>query len=124
MINGLKVKRYAQTKGISVGVVFCLHTKQDKGDKKMEKTIERVKKIISYSELDMLKGLVCEIGENVSIQLNVGTTANRLGATRSAATSVLRLLEVAGVLETRSMGTRGTYIKVIDRQALKEIIRE
>lgn len=124
MINGLKAKRYAQAKGISAGVVFCLHTKQDKGDKKMEKTIERVKKIISCSELDTLRVLADEMGENVSIQLRLKTTADRLGVARSVVTNTLRLLEVAGVLETRSMGMRGTYIKVIDRQALKEIIRE
>ena len=90
----------------------------------MEKTIERVKMVISYSELDALRALADEMGENVSMQLRLKTTADRLGVARSVVTSALRLLEVAGVIETRSMGMRGTYIKVIDRQALQEIIKE
>ena len=90
----------------------------------MEKTIERVKMVISYSELDTLRALADEMGENVSMQLRLKTTADRLGVARSVVTSALRLLEVAGVIETRSMGMRGTYIKVIDRQALQEIIKE
>ena len=90
----------------------------------MEKTIERVKRVISCSELDTLRALADEMGENVSMQLRLKTTADRLGVARSVVTSALRLLEVAGVIETRSMGMRGTYIKVIDRQALQEIIKE
>lgn len=90
----------------------------------MEKTIERVKKVISCGELDALRVLADEIGENVSVQLNMKTIASRVVTTRSVATNALRLLEVAGVLETRSMGMKGTYIKVIDRQALQEIVKE
>ena len=47
MINGLKVKRYAQTKGISVGAAFCQHTKQDKGDKKWKKQLKELKRLLA-----------------------------------------------------------------------------
>ena len=90
----------------------------------MEKTIERVKRVISYSELKALRVLADEIGENASAQLNIKTFSDKVGVARSVATSALRLLEVVGIVETRHMGMKGTYIKIIDRQALQEIIKE
>ncbi len=41
--------------------------------------------------------------------------------TRSVAVSAMKLLEDAGVLESRSLGMKCTYIKVIDSNAFKEV---
>ena len=40
--------------------------------------------------------------------------ADEIGITRSVIVNALRKLESAGVLESRSLGMKGTYIKVLN----------
>ncbi|HTG68743.1 MAG TPA: hypothetical protein VL921_05750 [Candidatus Udaeobacter sp.] len=41
--------------------------------------------------------------------------------TRSVIVNALRKLESAGVIETRSLGMKGTYIKILNQQLLQEL---
>ncbi len=45
--------------------------------------------------------------------------ADRVGITRSVIVNALRKLESAGVIETRSLGMKGTYIRVLNDQLLQ-----
>lgn len=47
--------------------------------------------------------------------------ADRSGITRSVIVNALRKLESAGVIESRSLGMKGTYIKVLNDKFLAEI---
>ena len=47
--------------------------------------------------------------------------ADRVGITRSVIVNALRKLESAGVIESRSSGMRGTYIKVVNDVIYDEI---
>ncbi|HHU65109.1 MAG TPA: HTH domain-containing protein, partial [Streptococcus sp.] len=40
--------------------------------------------------------------------------ADRIGITRSVIVNALRKLESAGIIESRSLGMKGTYLKVIN----------
>ncbi len=44
--------------------------------------------------------------------------ADRVGITRSVIVNALRKLESAGVIESRSLGMKGTYIKVLNDKFL------
>ena len=47
--------------------------------------------------------------------------ADRFGITRSVVVNALRKLESAGVIESRSSGMKGTYIKVVNDFIFDEI---
>lgn len=47
--------------------------------------------------------------------------ADRVGITRSVIVNALRKLESAGVIESRSLGMKGTYIKVLNNKFLMEL---
>ena len=47
--------------------------------------------------------------------------ADRYGITRSVIVNALRKLESAGVIETRSLGMKGTYIKILNDRLLDEL---
>ena len=49
--------------------------------------------------------------------------ADRFGITRSDVVNALRKLESAGVVETRSSGMKGTYIKVVNDFIFDEITK-
>lgn len=56
-----------------------------------------------FDELDGLEGL-----------LVASKIADRVGITRSVIVNALRKLESAGVIESRSLGMKGTYIKILN----------
>lgn len=47
--------------------------------------------------------------------------ADRVGITRSVIVNALRKLESAGVIQTRSSGMKGTYIKVLNDAVFDEL---
>ena len=67
---------------------------------------------LSYSELESMRHIIAELGgmEGVAIASRV---ADRVGVTRSVIVNALRKLESAGLIESRSLGMKGTYIKVL-----------
>jgi transcriptional pleiotropic repressor len=50
--------------------------------------------------------------------------ADKVGITRSVIVSALRKFESAGVIESRSLGMKGTYIKVLNDYLFEELKRE
>jgi len=53
--------------------------------------------------------------------LIAGHIADRLGFTRSVVTAALKKLEGAGLIETRSLGMKGTYIRVKETMLVEEL---
>ena len=47
--------------------------------------------------------------------------ADRVGITRSVIVNALRKFESAGVIESKSLGMKGTYIRVLNEYLLDEI---
>ena len=65
---------------------------------------------LSYSELKGNEG-----------QLPASIIADRIGITRSVIVNALRKLESAGIIESRSLGMKGTYLKVLIPDIFEEI---
>ena len=87
----------------------------------MSNVVDRLKRVMSYSEISAFKAIYAEMGQETEVTLVNSKIGDKLGITRSIIVNCLKLLEVAGVLETRSMGMKGTYIKVLDKDALQSI---
>ena len=47
--------------------------------------------------------------------------ADRVGITRSVIVNALRKFESAGVIESRSLGMKGTFIRVLNHKLLEEL---
>ena len=69
---------------------------------------------LSYSELEAIEHIFEELDGNKDL-LVASKIADRVGITHSVIVNALRKLESAGVIESRSLGMKGTYIKVLEQ---------
>ncbi|MCO7126004.1 GTP-sensing pleiotropic transcriptional regulator CodY [Sporolactobacillus shoreicorticis] len=77
---------------------------------------------LSYSELEAIEHIFEELDGKEGL-LVASKIADRVGITRSVIVNALRKLESAGVIESRSLGMKGTYIKVLNDKFLYELNR-
>ncbi|WP_163536789.1 GTP-sensing pleiotropic transcriptional regulator CodY [Gracilibacillus sp. YIM 98692] len=75
---------------------------------------------LSYSEFEAIEHIFEELDGNEGL-LVASKIADRVGITRSVIVNALRKLESAGVIESRSLGMKGTYIKVLNDKFLLEL---
>lgn len=75
---------------------------------------------LSYSELEAIEHIFEELNGTEGL-LVASKIADRVGITRSVIVNALRKLESAGVIESRSLGMKGTYIKVLNSKFLVEL---
>ena len=75
---------------------------------------------LSYSELDAIEHIFEELEGREGI-LVASKIADRVGITRSVIVNALRKFESAGVIESRSSGMKGTYIKVLNDAVFDEL---
>lgn len=77
---------------------------------------------LSYSELEAIIHIFDELEGEEGI-LVASKIADRVGITRSVIVNALRKFESAGVIESRSSGMKGTYIKVLNDVIFDELAR-
>lgn len=75
---------------------------------------------LSFSELEAITHIFEELKGNEGI-LVASKIADRVGITRSVIVNALRKFESAGVIESRSSGMKGTYIKVVNDFVFEEL---
>ncbi len=77
---------------------------------------------LSYSELEAVEHIFNELGGTNGL-LVASKIADKVGITRSVIVNALRKLESAGVVEVRSLGMKGTYIRVLNDYLIEELER-
>lgn len=75
---------------------------------------------LSFSELEAIIHIFDELNGTEGI-LVASKIADRVGITRSVIVNALRKFESAGVIESRSSGMKGTYIKVLNDYVFTEL---
>lgn len=75
---------------------------------------------LSHSEMEAIVHVFEELGDREGI-LVASKIADRVGITRSVIVNALRKLESAGILESRSSGMKGTYIKIVNDYVFEEL---
>lgn len=75
---------------------------------------------LSYSELEAITLIFHELKGTEGI-LVASKIADQAGITRSVIVNALRKFESAGIIESRSSGMKGTYIKVRNEFAFEEV---
>lgn len=76
--------------------------------------------VLSYSELEAVKYIFHEIDGNEGF-LVASKLAEEYKLTRSVIVNALRKLESAGVIDARSLGMKGTYIKILNDYLYEEL---
>lgn len=76
---------------------------------------------LSYSELEAVQHIFDELGGKEEGLLVASKIADRVGITRSVIVNALRKFESAGVIESRSLGMKGTHIKVLNDRLIEEL---
>ena len=75
---------------------------------------------LSYSELEAVEHIFKELEGNEGL-LVASRIADRVGITRSVIVNALRKFESAGVIESRSLGMKGTHIKILNDKLIPEL---
>lgn len=110
--------------GATIVAVEILSSLKDENDAE-ERRISIVKSAIStlsYSELEAIFHIFEKLNGNEGL-LIASKIADKVGITRSVIVNALRKFESAGVIESRSLGMKGTYIKVLNPALLDELNR-
>ncbi len=77
---------------------------------------------LSYSELEASISIFEQLGGKEGM-LVASKIADSRGITRSVIVNALRKFESAGIIESRSLGMKGTYIKIINSALLDEMAK-
>lgn len=75
---------------------------------------------LSYSELEAVEHIFAELEGSEGL-LVASKIADRVGITRSVIVNALRKFESAGVIESRSLGMKGTHIKILNDKLMDEL---
>lgn len=85
-----------------------------------EQIVQSAISTLSFSELEAIIHIFEELEGSEGI-LVASKIADRVGITRSVIVNALRKFESAGVIESRSSGMKGTYIKVVNDFIFEEL---
>ncbi|MCL2372473.1 MAG: GntR family transcriptional regulator [Defluviitaleaceae bacterium] len=116
---------------LAVGVAFglCALVIKNKDEqaladgKRRAESIRSVVNTLSFSELEVGVRLVKSLGGKPEGLLVAGEIAADAGVSRSVVTAALRKLEGAGLVETRSLGMKGTYIRIKEALLVGELAK-
>ena len=95
-------------------------TEENEEEKRKVDVVKSAISTLSYSEMEAIVHIFDELNGKEGI-LVASKIADKEGITRSVIVNALRKFESAGVLESRSSGMKGTYIKVLNDAVYSEI---
>ncbi len=81
---------------------------------------QRVLNKLSWTEQKSIKKLF-ESSQGSELFVVASKVADSLGISKSVIVNAMRKLEGAGVIDSRSLGIKGTYIKIIDPDFLDAV---
>lgn len=93
-------------------------TKKAEQDLRNTELAEGAFESLSYSEVEAIREILKNITNNESVVV-ASKIADSLGITRSVIVNALRKFESAGIIESRSLGMKGTFIRVKNMHALE-----
>jgi len=109
----------AETTSALAGMVLMqLTVDQEEEDTRNKELAAGAFDSLSYSEVEAIREILKNINNNESIVV-ASKIADSLGITRSVIVNALRKFESAGIIESRSLGMKGTLIRVKNEHALE-----
>ena len=117
-IEDIIVSEYGTTV-VGLEMMRAVHDENAEEDRKQQ-IVKSAFSTLSFSELEAIIHIFDELDGDEGI-LVASKIADRVGITRSVIVNALRKFESAGVIESRSSGMKGTYIKVINDAVFDEL---
>ena len=106
-------------KEVKVNIVEELLKEAEEDERKLA-VVRMAIGTLSYSEAEAVKQIFNELQGTEGL-LVASKIADRSGITRSVIVNALRKLESAGVIESRSLGMKGTHIKIVNSKFKDEL---
>ena len=101
--------------------IMHMRTERIEDEARKKASVQIAVAALSYSERDAIEHIIRELDGSEGL-LVASRIADRVGITRSVIVSALRKFENAGVVESRSLGMKGTYIKVLNEFLFDELM--
>ena len=117
-IEDIIVSEYGTTV-VGLEMMRAVHEENAEEDRKKQ-VVKSAFNTLSFSELEAIIHIFDELDGDEGI-LVASKIADRVGITRSVIVNALRKFESAGVIESRSSGMKGTYIKVLNEVIFDEL---
>ncbi len=102
------------------GMIFAYEKDFEKKKNESREIIRGAFGALSYSEFEAVIGIFSELKGDEGI-LVMKKISEKISVTRSVIVNALKKMESAGIIESRSLGMKGTYIKVLNKVFLEEI---
>ena len=96
------------------------HSEKLEIEARKKATVQIAVATLSFSEAEAAINILSELDGKEGL-LVASKIADRVGITRSVIVNALRKFESAGVIESKSLGMKGTYIKVLNEYLLEEV---
>jgi transcriptional pleiotropic repressor len=108
--------------GATVVAIEIVRSKTEKVEEMARKkaAVQIALGTLSYSEREAVEHIFAELEGNEGL-LVASKIADRVGITRSVIVSALRKFESAGVIESKSLGMKGTFIRVLNENLREEL---
>ena len=110
----LIVAEHAAT-AVGIELLYNSHTKVETEIRK-QKASELTIRSLSYSELKAVTAVFEKLADDEEGILTATNIADEIGITRSVVVNALRKLESGGIIDSKSLGMKGTYIRVLNDQ--------
>ena len=117
-IEDIIVSEYGTTV-VGLEMMRSVHEENAEEDRKKQ-IVKSAFSTLSFTELEAIIHIFDELDGNEGL-LVASKIADRVGITRSVIVNALRKFESAGVIESRSSGMKGTYIKVLNEVIFDEL---
>lgn len=113
----------AEYGGLAVGMkIMLLKLERMELDTRKKTAVQIALNTLSFSELRAAEYIFNELS-GIEGLVVASRIADRAGITRSVIVNALRKLESAGVIQTKSLGMKGTYIRILNESLLEELKR-
>lgn len=119
--DDLVIGEFAAT---TIGMVISHGIEEEEEDEVIERRMARSAiKSLSHSEIVAMQHIFDELEGNEGL-LVASRIADQAGITRSVIVNALRKLASANVIESRSLGMKGTYLRILNRELREELERQ
>lgn len=104
-------------------VISAALSEEEEGEAKERQVARTAVRSLSYSEVVAVQRLLDELKGEEGL-LVASRIADEAGITRSVVVNALRKLASANVIESRSLGMKGTYLRVLNKKLRGELSRQ
>ena len=99
------------------------YTRKIEQEKREQQNVHLALNSLSYSELEAIKVIV-GLFDGMDLRFTALKIAQEYHITRTVIVNAIRKLESAGIIESRSLGTKGTYIKIKNENIKSSLLSE